>query len=173
MSSSQMLASTAPTVSSSPIVRLPLSLSLPPHDCLPRKKYYHTLCSTHPLVAKPPVEPRLDILTINLTGAMYTIKLALHHFRRQNAQQPPSSPKRFDLILQGSLAGYLDLPGAPEYSATKFAMRGIMRDLRRTEWQHNIRVNYIGPWYVRDPRVHLVEARLAPFPLHPPDKGTL
>ncbi|KEF51069.1 uncharacterized protein A1O9_12885 [Exophiala aquamarina CBS 119918] len=101
-------------------------------------------------VTKEPEKPSLNILDVNLTGALYTIKLALHHFRKQHAEASAGvSVRNHDLIIQGSLAGYLDLPGALEYSASKFAMRGIMRDLRRTEWQHNIRVNFIGPWFVR------------------------
>jgi NAD(P)-dependent dehydrogenase (short-subunit alcohol dehydrogenase family) len=82
---------------------------------------------------------------VNLVGVLYTIKLALHYFRRQHAQNK-ENPRDQLLVLQGSLAGYLDLPGALQYTATKFGLRGMMRDLRQTEYAHNIRVNYIGPW---------------------------
>lgn len=94
-----------------------------------------------------PAEPRLNILNVNLTGVLYTTKLALFYFRKQHAANK-GEPLDQNLILQGSLAGYLDLPGAPQYSASKYGLRGIMKDLRRTEHAHNIRVNYIGPWYV-------------------------
>ena len=95
--------------------------------------------------AEEPEEPKLSIINVNLIGVLYTIKLALHYFRRQNALNK-ADPLDQTLVLQGSLAGYLDLPGAIQYTASKFGLRGILRDLRRTEHVHNIRVNYIGPW---------------------------
>jgi NAD(P)-dependent dehydrogenase (short-subunit alcohol dehydrogenase family) len=70
----------------------------------------------------------------------------LHYFRRQNASNKGDSLDQ-NLILQGSLAGYLDLPGALQYASSKYALRGMMKALRKTEHQHNIRVNFIGPWY--------------------------
>ncbi|OAL34439.1 hypothetical protein AYO20_06282 [Fonsecaea nubica] len=97
--------------------------------------------------AEEPEEPKLNILNVNLTGVMYTVKLALHYFRRQNALNK-GAPLDQVLILQGSLAGYLDLSGAVQYSASKFGLRGMMRALRKTEHVHNIRVAYIGPWFV-------------------------
>lgn len=95
--------------------------------------------------AEEPEEPKLNILNVNLVGVMYTVKLALHYFRRQNASNK-EEPLDQVLVLQGSLAGYLDLPGAVQYIASKFGLRGMMRALRKTEHVHNIRVNYIGPW---------------------------
>ncbi|KEF63065.1 uncharacterized protein A1O9_01041 [Exophiala aquamarina CBS 119918] len=95
-----------------------------------------------------PEEPRLNILNVNLTGVLYTIKLALFYFRKQHAANKGEALDQ-NLILQGSLAGYLDLPGALQYTASKFGLRGLMRDLRRTEHAHNIRVNFIGPWFIR------------------------
>lgn len=94
-----------------------------------------------------PEEPRLNILNVNMVGVLYTVKLALFYFRKQHASNK-GEPLDQNLILQGSLAGYLDLPGAIQYSSSKWGLRGIMRVLRRSESQHNIRVNYIGPWYV-------------------------
>jgi NAD(P)-dependent dehydrogenase (short-subunit alcohol dehydrogenase family) len=94
-----------------------------------------------------PEEPRLNILNVNLTGVLYTIKLALFYFRKQHAANKGEALDQ-NLILQGSLAGYLDLPGALQYSASKYGLRGVLKDLRRTEHQYNVRVNYIAPWFV-------------------------
>ncbi|OAL38361.1 hypothetical protein AYO20_02420 [Fonsecaea nubica] len=101
--------------------------------------------------ASTPQKPNLKILDINLIGVFYTIKLALFYFRKQfNAavsagnEGPDSS-----LVLQGSLAGYVDQPGSPQYNASKFGLRGTMRCLRRTSLQHGTRVNYIAPWYIK------------------------
>lgn len=53
--------------------------------------------------------------------------------------------------MTSSLAGYLDLPGSPQYNAAKFGVRGLMRALRRTGSATNMRVNIIAPWFVRTP----------------------
>lgn len=95
--------------------------------------------------AEEPEEPRLNVLGVNLTAVMYTTKLALHYFRRQNAMNR-GEPLDQVLVLQGSLAGYVGLPGAPQYQASKYGLRGVFKSLRLTEWQHNIRVGYIAPW---------------------------
>ena len=92
-----------------------------------------------------PEEPGLNILKVNGIGVLYTSKLALHYFRRQYQQDPDASKDQL-LILQGSLAGYLDLRGSVQYGFCKWGMRGMMRNLRRTEYEHGMRVNYIAPW---------------------------
>lgn len=101
-----------------------------------------------PASASTPQKPNLKILDINLIGAMYTIKLALFYFRKQYNSAIVAERKELDtcLVLQGSLAGYVDQPGSPQYNASKFGLRGTMRCLRRTAWQHDTRVNYIAPW---------------------------
>ena len=76
---------------------------------------------------------------------LYTMKLALHYFRRQYAQNPEASKDQL-LVLQASVAGYLDIPTSLQYSMSKFGMRSAMRTLRWTEAQHGIRVNSINPW---------------------------
>jgi NAD(P)-dependent dehydrogenase (short-subunit alcohol dehydrogenase family) len=92
-----------------------------------------------------PEEPQLKILKVNGVGVLYTTKLALHYFRRQYKLDPEHSKDQL-LIQQGSLAGYLDLRGSIQYGFSKWGMRGIMRNLRRTEHVHCMRSNYIAPW---------------------------
>lgn len=97
--------------------------------------------------AGPPSKPSLRTIDINLTGTIYTTKLALHYFRRQ-----PLTPARDRcLILKGSIASYIDNPGSPQYNIAKWGSRGLMRNLRRTAWRESIRVNLVAPWYVRTP----------------------
>ncbi|KIX96493.1 uncharacterized protein Z520_07759 [Fonsecaea multimorphosa CBS 102226] len=98
-----------------------------------------------------PQKPNLKILDINLIGVMYTIKLALFYFRKQYNAAVASGQEGIDssLVLQGSLAGFVDQPGSPQYNASKFGLRGTMRCLRRTSLQHGTRVNYIAPWYIK------------------------
>ena len=72
----------------------------------------------------------------------YTIKLALHYFRRQ----PLDNNRDRCLILKGSIAAYADQPGSPQYDASKWGARGLMRNFRRTAWKEGIRVNLVAPW---------------------------
>ncbi|EDN03456.1 predicted protein [Histoplasma mississippiense (nom. inval.)] len=60
--------------------------------------------------------PDTTIFDVNLTGTIYTAKLAIHYFRRQSLE--PDRDRC--LILIGSIAGYLDLPGSATYSMSKF-----------------------------------------------------
>lgn len=92
-----------------------------------------------------PVEPDLKIININLIGVSYTAKLAIHYLARNKEGSDRC------LIMTSSLAGYLDLPGSPQYNAAKFGVRGLMRALRRTGSATNMRVNIIAPWFVRTP----------------------
>lgn len=73
----------------------------------------------------------------------------MHHFILQNGATPSATQSDTCLILIGSGAAYLDCPRGPQYSASKYAMRGIMHSLRRTAYYYGSRVNMISPWYVR------------------------
>lgn len=81
-------------------------------------------------------------MDINLTGVLYTTKLAMHYFRRQ----PIAADRDRCLILKSSLAGYVDLPSSIQYNSSKFGVRGLFRCLRRTSWTEGIRVNLVAPW---------------------------
>lgn len=71
----------------------------------------------------------------------YTAKLAAHYLSR-------SASRDAALVMTASLAAYLDMPGAPQYGASKWGLRGLMHSLRRTMPDQGIRVNIIAPWYV-------------------------
>ncbi|KAB8077459.1 hypothetical protein BDV29DRAFT_153692 [Aspergillus leporis] len=94
-------------------------------------------------------KPDLATDDVNLIGTLYTSKLASHYFIKQNGQQPSESREDTCLILIGSGAAFLDCPRAPQYCATKWAMRGIMHSLRRTAFYYKSRMNVISPWYVK------------------------
>jgi NAD(P)-dependent dehydrogenase (short-subunit alcohol dehydrogenase family) len=107
------------------------------------------LLTPHAGPDQPPKKPSLDIVDVNLSGSLYTCKLAMHYFIAQNGTSPSSTQSDTCLILIGSGAAYLDCPRGPQYSATKYAMRGIIHALRRTAFYYGSRVNMISPWYVR------------------------
>ncbi|KAH7041991.1 putative short chain dehydrogenase/ reductase [Macrophomina phaseolina] len=88
------------------------------------------------------------------------IELALHHFRRQHAAAVASENQQLpetSLVLQGSIAAYLDSSTFCQYGASKWAVRGLMRTLRRVVTDHGTRVNSICPSFLR---TALVENRL-------------
>jgi NAD(P)-dependent dehydrogenase (short-subunit alcohol dehydrogenase family) len=92
-----------------------------------------------------PAEPEFRTVDVNLHGVLYTTKLALWYFQKQQAQLGEGKGRDRNLVLQASVAGYLDLPG-PSYGVSKFGVRGLMRCLRQTVSVHGIRVNLIAPW---------------------------
>ncbi|KAK5044726.1 hypothetical protein LTR84_010500 [Exophiala bonariae] len=96
-----------------------------------------------------PTEPELSTIDVNIKGTLYTVKLAMHYFIKQNGIVP--GPEQHDtcLVLIGSGAGIHDCLRIPQYSATKWAARGIMHSLRRTSHFYGSRVNVIHPWYVK------------------------
>lgn len=96
--------------------------------------------------AAEPREPDLATLDVNLIGVLYTVKLATHYFIKQNGEQLSETQEDTCLVLIGSGAAFLDCPRAPQYCATKWAMRGIMHSLRRTAFHYGSRVNVISPW---------------------------
>ncbi|KAJ9647881.1 hypothetical protein H2199_001657 [Coniosporium tulheliwenetii] len=93
-----------------------------------------------------PEKPDLSTIDVNVKGTLYTVKLALHYFVKQNGQKPSSTQDDTCLVLIGSGAAFLDCLRIPQYSATKWAMRGIMHSLRRTAFYYGSRVNVISPW---------------------------
>ncbi|KAK5311761.1 hypothetical protein LTR93_011603 [Exophiala xenobiotica] len=96
-----------------------------------------------------PLEPNLRTIDVNLNSALYTSKLAMHYFVKQNGTVPSPSQEDTCLVLISSGAGIHDCLRIPQYCATKWAVRGIMHALRRTAHFYGSRVNVIAPWYVK------------------------
>lgn len=95
----------------------------------------------------PSKPPNLKTIEVNLHGALYTTKLAMHSFIRQNGTDgSASSQTDTSLTLIGSGAAFLDCPRGVQYQSTKWGARGIMHALRRTAHYHGSRVNMISPW---------------------------
>lgn len=105
--------------------------------------------NAHQVMEKSPPNPNLSIADINITGTLYTAKLAFHYFVKQNGQAPSPAQQDTCPVLIGSGAAFLDCPRAPQYAASKWAARGMMHSLRRTAHFYGSRVNVISPWYVR------------------------
>ncbi|KAI1321263.1 short chain dehydrogenase reductase [Xylariaceae sp. FL0255] len=99
----------------------------------------------------PPLKPDLRFLDTNLTGTMYTVKLAVHYLRRNRSDENGPAPDRC-LIIKGSLSGYIDLPRYVQYSVSKWAVRSLFRNLQQTiPAEERVRINLVAPWFVRTP----------------------
>lgn len=75
----------------------------------------------------------------------YTAKLATHYLCPARNKSP--TPRA--LIFTCSMAGYADQPYSPEYNASKWGVRGLLRSLRCTNPTHGIRTNGIAPTFVK------------------------
>ncbi|BGP23408.1 short-chain dehydrogenase/reductase SDR family protein [Rhodotorula toruloides] len=90
-----------------------------------------------------PTKPALPTVDVNLIGLMYTTKLAFFHMRENPAKDGKS------IVLLGSMASFLGIPGAPAYGATKHAVLGLMRSLYFDAHVYGIRINTVHPFFVK------------------------
>ena len=90
-----------------------------------------------------PEEPDLNILNIDLIGVLYTMRCAQHYWQ---FDARPGDEKCF--IIKSSLAGYVAVSAATQYSVSKYGVRGLMIQTRMSE---RCRVNVIAPWFIRTP----------------------
>ena len=107
--------------------------------------------------ADPP-PPNLAVLNVNLIGVVYTTHLALYYLPR-NPGAAAASPKcdlaqthrDRHLLLIGSVASFVSLPGQAQYGAAKHGVLGLYRCLRSSVFQHGIRVNLMCPYFIDTP----------------------
>ena len=100
----------------------------------------------------PPLPPLAGpTFDVNAKGVYFTSKLAQHYFAL-----PDNSPEgikvklRKSLILISSLAGYLEI-NAADYTASKWAVRGLFRCIRSKMEDLGYRTNLIAPWVMDTP----------------------
>ncbi|KAK5045630.1 hypothetical protein LTR84_008999 [Exophiala bonariae] len=82
-------------------------------------------------------EPPLPEVDVNLRGALFTARIAMHYMRQNGGG---------DLIMTSSVGGFKETIGLTTYVASKHGVIGIMRGLRLTSINDNIRVNVVCPW---------------------------
>ncbi|KAJ9149445.1 NAD(P)-binding protein [Pleurostoma richardsiae] len=83
--------------------------------------------------------PTLKSLEVNLHGALYCTKAAIHYFQKQ--------PERCcQLVLTGSAASIIDTPPLFLYCAGKAGLLGLMRGLRKGLPSDQITVNMVAPF---------------------------
>ena len=110
------------------------------------------------LDAENPPPPNLAVLNVNLIGVVYTAHLAFYYLPR-NPGAGPADPKcdpgqtqrDRHLLLLGSAASFVAMPGVALYGTAKHGVLGLYRCLRSTSFVHGVRVNLICPYFIDTP----------------------
>ena len=88
---------------------------------------------------------------VNAKGVYYTSKLAQYYFTLPVASEDvESSSYRKSLVVISSVAGYLELNNS-DYTASKWAVRGMFRAERSRMEDNGHRINLIAPWVMDTP----------------------
>ncbi|KAI0475199.1 15-hydroxyprostaglandin dehydrogenase [Xylariaceae sp. FL0804] len=90
-----------------------------------------------------PSEPRLKVLDVNLTGTIYTVKLAVHYIKKNSPA--PATGSRGSIICTASNAGLYPFPVSPLYAATKFGVIGLVRSMGPVLRSTGIQINALAP----------------------------
>ena len=100
----------------------------------------------------PPLPPSACLnFDVNAKGVYFTSKLAQHYFALLPLSQTRAMPEfRKCLVVISSLAGYLEL-NAADYTASKWAIRGLFRSTRSKMEDLGYRINLIAPWIMDTP----------------------
>jgi NAD(P)-dependent dehydrogenase (short-subunit alcohol dehydrogenase family) len=99
----------------------------------------------------PPTCPQLRTMDVNLTGALYTTKLAIHYLLLNKPTSTSAlngtleGTSRGTIILTASNAGIYPFPVAPLYGATKAAVINLVRSLGPALLPHAIQINALAP----------------------------
>ncbi|KAJ6445155.1 glucose 1-dehydrogenase [Purpureocillium lavendulum] len=92
------------------------------------------------------LKPNLSVLDINLTGALYTMSLAVQHFRRQKLDLYGFRGK---IVVSGSFCGIYCCPSLPIYTTSKHAITGIVRCWGKQLVTEGITLNSVNPNVMR------------------------
>ncbi|KAK7942915.1 uncharacterized protein PG986_012028 [Apiospora aurea] len=88
-----------------------------------------------------PSQPNLKTLDVNLTGVVYTVKLAIHYMARNQ----PANDSRGAIICTASNAGIYPFPVAPLYAASKGGVISLVRSLGPALERTQIQINALAP----------------------------
>lgn len=89
-----------------------------------------------------PPPPDLRVMDINCTAVLQTVHLALFWLQRNK----PGRDRH--ILLIGSVASFMAVPGDSQYTASKHAVMGLFRSLRATSWRQGVRVNILCPYFI-------------------------
>jgi len=105
-----------------------------------------------------------SVIETNVLGVAHMVRAVLPHFRDAG---------RGDIVIIGSIAGRETYVGEPAYVASKWAVAGLSRALRREARRYGVRTTLIQPGLTDTPLSHstpIIESWLqAVDPLQPDD----
>ncbi|KAK1225647.1 hypothetical protein PQX77_011404 [Marasmius sp. AFHP31] len=87
-----------------------------------------------------PKGPQWRTIQINLVGVFNTLHLAQHYLLKNSGDLKA-------VVLLGSIASWIAIPGAPQYSASKHGVLGLMRSLHPIYEKFGIRIAAIHPFF--------------------------
>ena len=111
-----------------------------------------------PSLEKDPPLPSASSLAfdVNAKGVYYTSKLAQYYFSLPVASEDVKPfAYRKSLVVISSLAGYLEINNT-DYTASKWAVRGMFRAERSRMEDNGHRINLIAPWVMDTPMAKTV-----------------
>ncbi|KAK5050474.1 hypothetical protein LTR84_003755 [Exophiala bonariae] len=86
-------------------------------------------------------EPDKRVYDIDMNAANDTARLAIYYLRNKKSGKKPGG----SIVMTASLAGYLASAGAPQYSAAKHGIVGLMRALKNDTAKLDIAVSVVAP----------------------------
>ena len=89
-----------------------------------------------------PIQESQKIIDVNFSGVVKGMYAMLPLLK---------NTKRSVIISTSSIGGFLPVPGASVYSATKFAVRGLTEALRIEFREYGIDVCEVNPWFTETP----------------------
>ena len=96
----------------------------------------------------------------NVGGGLNVVLPAIDLFRR-NPTTPDGQPRRRQIVITASIAGYAPLSTCPSYAATKAAMKSWALSLRGMLKREGIWVNAICPGFIRS---RITDRNTCPMP---------
>lgn len=122
---------------------------------LPNSRVTEYLASQSTSPSKAPEPPSMKVVDVNVKGYMYTSHLAMHYFRAAELPDEDTKPVLSkQLIFICSTLGYTSTTDAADYTAGKYAIRGLWKSLRYMP--HILSPNPRDP----DPKVPLLRTNL-------------
>lgn len=91
-------------------------------------------------------KPDLSVIDVDVTGVLYTIALAVQHFRRQTRSEDGLLGR---IGLVASVCGLYCVPSLPVYTAAKHALVGLTRSYGKLLVDEGITVNALAPSVVQ------------------------
>jgi 5'-hydroxyaverantin dehydrogenase len=103
------------------------------------------------LLESTPIPPSTSSTSIGLIGSWYSVNLAARYgmglHKKEKSTLKPSSLSK-SIILISSTAGYRSLSILPDYTASKWGVRGLFRNLRTELPALGVRINLLVPYFI-------------------------